>query len=171
MKLEIENTFQNIIGFPLNGSSRSLDMAKFNFGKLIQGFDKWGNVTIEAEYSLHVQCSWRLSNQNKIITASKDIYIPRSDIDFEDDDFEWEEEGMNRFDELIESFLAEKKSKIYVSDTTADNLGGIKVFFSDGTVLEIFPDESTEDEFWRLFKPGKLDSHFVVTGLGIEKDC
>ncbi|WP_191557444.1 hypothetical protein [Metabacillus idriensis] len=67
----------------------------------------------------------------------------------------------------METFLNEKKAKIHIKEVNADNLGGMKISFTDDTISEIFPDDSTEEEFWRVFAV----SHFVVTGFGIDKDC
>jgi hypothetical protein len=38
---------------------------------------------------------------------------------------------------------------------------------ADAFALEVFPDDSLDDEHWRLFQPSRDLRHFVVTGAGI----
>ena len=49
----------------------------------------------------------------------------------------------------------------------ADNVGGLKLELACDYALDVFPDDSRDDEYsehWRLLRPG---SHFVVSGCGI----
>ncbi|WP_338751107.1 hypothetical protein [Bacillus sp. FJAT-52991] len=168
LQFEIENHCRNLIGFPLNEIGRNSNMVWFGFGKSITTVNKRGDSFKSSEFVLHIQCTWRLIKENKIITASRDIYVPKSNWN-SDNEFDWDIIGENRFDELLKDFLKKYCGKIYIILLNSDPLGGLRISFTDNISLEIFPDESTEEEFWRIFTPGKLDSHFVVTGLGIEK--
>lgn len=61
---------------------------------------------------------------------------------------------------------------LIVESVHGDELGGATLFLSNNCILEFFPDSSEEseyNEYWRIFKPGNLESHFVVGGLGIEQ--
>ena len=61
-----------------------------------------GKTEEVAEYALHIQCSWRIVKGNKIVVASRDFYSPRTGLDDENEYFEWDVQGNNRFDERIE---------------------------------------------------------------------
>ena len=50
----------------------------------------------------------------------------------------------------------------------ADDVGGLRIYFSNGYKLELFPDDSLGEEFWRFFQLDSETRHFVVTGNGIE---
>jgi hypothetical protein len=44
--------------------------------------------------------------------------------------------------------------------------GSLHIALSEDLSLEVFPDNSITDEYWRLFEPGEKKPHFVVTGIG-----
>jgi hypothetical protein len=51
----------------------------------------------------------------------------------------------------------------------ADNIGTLHIRFSENYTLDLFPDNSLGNEYWRFFKRGSITSHFVVTGKGVEE--
>ncbi|MDC0706514.1 hypothetical protein [Priestia sp. AB] len=126
-----------------------------------------------AEYALDIQCSWRIIKDNKILVGSRDFYSPRTGWNQENDDFDWDVQGNNRFDERIESFIENTKEHVAVERVKPDEVGGLKIFLSQGYLLEVFPDTSEDDEyseFWRFFNRRENSPHFVVTGNGIENE-
>ncbi|MED1467014.1 hypothetical protein [Bacillus salipaludis] len=71
----------------------------------------------------------------------------------------------------LKSFNKGQRS-ILVKKIESDDIGGLKVFLSDGHNLEAFPDSSEDDEqgeHWRFFNRKDNSPHFVVSGMGIEK--
>jgi len=44
----------------------------------------------------------------------------------------------------------------------------LHIALGDGFCLDVFPDDSLNDERWRLFRPGFVEPHFVVTAHGLE---
>ncbi|AZB42048.1 hypothetical protein CEF21_06955 [Bacillus sp. FJAT-42376] len=169
MKNEIESGLNPLIGLELQEAGRASNLFWLGTGPLATVQTKRGSE-IGAEYSLHIQCSWRLSAGKKIIAGSRDFYSPSSQWNGEMDDFDWDEYGNNRFDERIQLFNGRKR-KLIVEKIVADDLGGCILSFSDGVALEVFPDSSDEDpdtEYWRLFNWKEKSPHFVVNGLGID---
>jgi len=68
--------------------------------------------------------------------------------------------------------MEDVKEKLNVRKIESDEVGGLKVFFTEDYVLEVFPDTSDEDEyseFWRFINFRNSSPHFVVTGFGIER--
>ncbi|WP_052404779.1 hypothetical protein [Bacillus rubiinfantis] len=170
MKYEIEKRLTQILGLPFQIAGRSSNMVWFGFGDYFILKDKLGEKSV-TKYTINVQCSWRICSNEKILIASKDIYIPSSEWyeeNDEDNDFDWDIIGNNRCDELFVKFNETNQSCGIVDSVLADSYGGVKIFLNNELHIEIFPDESTENEHWRLFTPGNVESHFVVTGLGIE---
>lgn len=121
------------------------------------------------EFFLHVQCSWRIVNANKIEFASNDVYYPHSKID-EDEDYDWSEIGSSRFDELASLFNASLDSTYSVKKVESDVLKGLRILFQNGYLLELFPNESINDsEVWRFIDKA-ADKHLVVSSEGIDYD-
>ena len=53
-------------------------------------------------------------------------------------------------------------SNVLVSKISADEIGGLIIGLDLGIKLELFPDDSLEDEFWRFIVFGDKSEHFVV---------
>lgn len=123
------------------------------------------------EYSLNIQCTWRVIGQEKIVVASDDLYFPPDDHPYDDlENFDWTEQGSNRCDSRTAPFKAEiTKKTIVVLSVEADSVGGLSIRLSEGYSIELFPANSLEREHWRFFNRHSTDQHFVVTGKGIEE--
>lgn len=78
--------------------------------------------------------------------------------------------GREPIDERIEELNIQFQSGVQVKAIEADNVGGVKIFFTEHYLLEVIPDSSAEGEHWRFFSfhEDASFSHFVVTGKGIE---
>lgn len=171
MKIEIEEKLNLLSGLPLNTAGRAANLAWFGFGELLTVKNKKRIEKKVAEYALHVQCSWRITKDNKILVAYRDMYSPSKQWNGKEN-FEWDIQDANRFDERIEGLLlTEFQPNVLVEEIQADSLGGVKIFFTEHYLLELFPDDSVEGEFWRFFsfREEVSSPHFVVTGKGIEK--
>jgi len=106
-----------------------------------------GKRKIVSQYALHIQCGWRMIQNNKIIIASGDMYVPGSKYIGDIDDFDWDVVGANKFDEITAELFANKNNNtIYVSGLEADEFGGVKLVFTENYILEIFPDESFDEK-------------------------
>lgn len=132
-------------------------------------FGKETNPDERNEFYLHVECSWRLSYSNQLTLTYRDMYYPHSKFD-EDEEYDLDEIGSNRFDELTDVFNRKLDSTFTVKEIESDSFRGLKIVFTNGYLLEVFPDESISDsEVWR-FIDKVADKHLVVSGEGIEYD-
>lgn len=132
------------------------------FGNEIEG-------TQNNEYTLHVQCSWRIARSGHIEIASGDVYYPHGDIE-EDKDYDWDEIGSNRFDELAEAFNKKLDTTYRVKHIECDELKGLKIRFYNDVLLEIFPNDSMSySEHWR-FIDRVANKHLVVYGASVDYD-
>lgn len=161
VKVRIEEKLRVLLKQPLVDIGRASNLFWVSFGEKVVTIDRKGHKNLKGKYALNIQCSWRLINDSRIIVASKDIYIPKSGL--KDDEFEWEKLGENRFDEKISEFKTiALASNTVVSQIYADEIGGLIIIFDSGIRLELFPDDSLEDEFWRFIIYGDKSEHFIV---------
>lgn len=171
MREDIKTELGKLIGLKLQYAGRASNLFWLGFGEMVLVKRRKGTELL-AEYSLHIQCAWRITKENKILVASRDFYYPRSDSDEEIDSFDWDVQGNNRFDEKIKNLMEDVKGKLIVEGIDSDDIGGLKVYLSEKYVLEAFPDESDDDEdseFWRFFNMKDDSPHFVVEGNGIQR--
>jgi hypothetical protein len=73
----------------------------------------------------------------------------------------WDQGGPTRLDERTAIFhqVLDANSPV-VESVKADEAGGVRLAFSSEYALEIFPDHTLEDEYWRLFEPHQNRQHF-----------
>lgn len=108
---------------------------------------------------LDVQCPWRIGDENTIYLASGDMFCPCSKFQGEYEDFVWDKQGNNIFDEKIETLFSEEWQiqEIFLSAT-----GDLQLLFTNGKTVQIFIDNSENEEQWRFFTKDSKKEHFVV---------
>ncbi|MCJ7983157.1 hypothetical protein MUB16_01985 [Priestia sp. OVL9] len=137
MREAIRSQIGKLIGLNLQYAGRASNLFWLGFGELIS-VTRRGKTEELAEYALDIQCSWRIIKDNKILVGSRDFYSPRTGWNEENDDFDWDVQGNNRFDERIESFIENTKEHVAVERVEPDEVGGLKIFLSQGYLLEVF---------------------------------
>jgi hypothetical protein len=170
MKKVIEDALQCLIGLPMWGGGRTGDLEWFQFGEKRTIVTKHNALREVGSYALHIQCAWRLVGHEVILVASQDRFFPSGPNPYAvTDTFDWDQPGANRCDQRISDLVAPFKTDLVVSSVThVDSVGSFTLTFAGSITLQVFPDHSLEDEYWRLFSPGTDREHFVVTGAGIE---
>jgi hypothetical protein len=171
LKEIIEQTLKVLLGLPLWNAGRSANLGWFDFGsRLIELPIRNGGTTLVGEYVIDTECAWHIIGPEGIIVASRDRLYPAGEDPYKDLlEFEWDKQGANRCDERMNMLLEDRRdSPMVVESIEADRWGGIKLTFSEGYNLEIFPDDSLDGEYWRFFEPSTSNKHFVVTRHGIE---
>ena len=167
----INEHLQQLIALHLTRTTRAANMECFKFGHLLNA-DKGSNQIDIGEFGLHLQCPWRLTNENQILVADSDLYEQPDENAGYDEDFEWDKTMANLRDIKLDRIL--KTEKLIVSTVVSDNFGGFEIIFNDNIKLTVFPNRSSKaygNEFWRLLDNRPTSkSHFVVTTNGIEKD-
>ena len=156
-----------LLNQPIIKIGRASDLCWMVFGKSFMEKDALGKTVERGEYSLHLQCPWRLcdSTNYTIKLASGDIYEPRSSVEW-DEDFDWDVQGNNLFDEKVE-YLFPKETSAIVRDASVSAHGDLQMIFSNMLMLECFVNVSTNQECWRFFKHGEK-KHWVICGNGKE---
>ena len=148
MKTEIEQALAPLVGLPLVSSGYA-GMQWFSFGSLRTIPNHKGGMREVGEYALHLQCSWRIVANDRVVIGASDSA------------------------ERIKTFFASDYVEPLVVETVqVGAAGAFRLLLSHAHVFEVFPDSSSSDEYseqWRFFQPGKDADHFVVTPLGIEE--
>lgn len=142
--------------------SRSLDLIDIGFGDMHKKVGRNGKMRNFATYAIHIQCPFRVINQNEILTGSEDLYISSIDesyIDLNDD-------SISLFDDIIGRNINILK-KERVTDIKINEFGDLEIKCQNIRIL-VFVAGTTDCEAWRFFEVGKDDSHLVVSGKGFE---
>jgi hypothetical protein len=170
MKQEIEKALAVLAGKAMWRCTRAADLAAFQFGARRASLTWKGEPCEIGEYALHVQCTWRITQHEKVIVARRDLYYPADYTDLRQGipaNFDWDIQGGNRHDRLLKEFFQDGTRSYMVERIEVGDAGAFRVILENGFSLEVFPDDSLDGEHWRLFKPDMGEPHFVVSGAGI----
>jgi hypothetical protein len=143
-------------------------MAMFHFGERRATTTVRGEPTEVGDYALHVQCAWRLTQGDRVVTARRDLYFPADGSD-PSDNFDWEQEP-NLQDKVLSEMFRRLRSELTVLAVEVADAGRLHIVLDEGFAIDVMPDDSTAGEHWRLFVPQKDDPHLVLTGKGIEME-
>lgn len=169
LQSESAKALQVLAGLQLSIASYAGNMRVFGFG-LPRELD--GGVV--GDYSLHLQCAWRISRGGQVVTGSSDWYLPEDEENFEkvaDESWDPALGGSLQEAKLVRLFDNERvgvrpivnmTSSLVVTGLHTDALGGFELLLSPNYALAAFP-ASSRGEHWRLFQP-QSGPHFVVEG-------
>lgn len=177
-KKEINKTIMamsNLKGERFHLISRGGSMACFGFGENLSvkvaykaKSDKLDSrETVASKYAVHIGGFFRITHQGKIVLSKDDMFRPNSQMqkeDLDEDDFEWDVEGNNKFDEQ-KKFLYD--IDLLVQDIIINEVGDLKIVLSNDFCIEVFIDTNEDEECWRFFEVGNSEKpHIVITGYG-----
>ncbi|MGE0545851.1 MAG: hypothetical protein AB7R00_02255 [Kofleriaceae bacterium] len=171
---QIEAALSPLTRLALSTAHRAADLQMFGFGathtRTIRFGPRKGEQGEVHEYSLHIQCAWRVCGPAGIVVGSNDLnYSNGSDPLNTPKDWNRDAANANRRDQRIREWLA--RGPFVVEGTCADVFGGFSMRLAGGFSLDVFPDDSLDGEYsehWRLLRPGDTSSHFLVSGSGLE---
>ncbi|MCM3728808.1 hypothetical protein M3226_24505 [Neobacillus cucumis] len=105
------------MGLKLRNAGRASSLFWLGFGEMISVSRK-GETEETAEYALHIQCSWRIIKENKILVASRDFYSPRSGWNEDNEDFDWDIQGTIDLMSVLTTFWKAYKKTILLKALT-----------------------------------------------------
>jgi hypothetical protein len=150
---------------------RAADLEWFGFGQPREVPTRTGGMKTVRDRALHVQCAWRLVGPDGIVTGLGDLHVPAGDPDVRPEGWSpFDSGGQARLDERTLRLRSEwAAAPPVVEVVSVDAFGGLRLQLTHGYGLEVWPDDSLPDEYWRLFQPARGAPHFVVTGAGIHQ--
>ena len=105
--------------------------------------------------------------------SQRDIFCPSSEImaEYDEDEFEWDIVGNNRFDEESQNHFVDTTMDFFVKKITISDVGDLTISLTNDFSIDIFVDSSENEECWRFFEAGNTNnSHLVVTGDGFYEE-
>jgi hypothetical protein len=167
---QINKILLDLIGLPLTRTTRAANMECLKFGTVYRA-DKDGKDYNVGEFALHLQCPWRMTNENEIIVGSNDLYEQADEQAEYDENFNWEKLNSNLRDVKLDKFINE--NKLSIISATADKFGGLDIGFDKNVKLTVFPNISSkaDNEYWRIidFRDEK-SKHLESRSTGFEID-
>jgi hypothetical protein len=169
MQHKITDALSVLVGQPLWAASRAANMEMFQFGAKVTKINRHGSERLVGDYSLHIQCPWRLVDARGIIAGYFDQLFHPEEVEGSYRYLKSHEDGPSLCEARIDRWIKENEDDpLCVTTVDADSIGGFKLTFNRGVVLEAFPSDSVRDsEFWRLLYRNEDRNHFVVSGDGI----
>jgi hypothetical protein len=165
---KVRKALSVLMGLPLWATGRA-GLQWFQFGEKVVVQRRDGVPKKVGTYALHVDCPWRIIGPKGIIVGSHDRFYRAFDPENQPEDFAWDVPGANRCDARTDTLFAKLPREFQsVTSIEADLSAGFRLWFGEKYALEVFPNDTMGDEYWRLFRPGKRGPHFVVTGNGVE---
>lgn len=137
---------------------RTCELVWFGFGNLVERTDSKGRVNLVASYALHLQCPFRVADDNGILVGYNDLFVSSEDICAAVD---LDERDCTMFDKKVDN-LKQLIENEYVKDVSVNKYGDLSVQLSNLT-LNVFVANSIGEEAWRFFKLSD-EYHIVVEG-------
>jgi hypothetical protein len=145
------------VGLPWTGIGRSLDLVWLCFGGDVSWRDDRGRLTEKPEYALHIQGAFRISEGDRLVLGSSDLYEL---AEGEPEDYENILEAVTLFDRNAAELNASNALST-VTGTSVTSLGDVRIDFESGLSLEVLNASSGRQETWRLLSFVDPDIGFV----------
>jgi hypothetical protein len=143
VKDEIQRALSPLLGLPLWAVGRAGSLEWFQFGtRRIVPTTRNGSKEV-GEYALHLDCPWRLVGPDGLVVATDDSEA-----------------------ELLAQVVS---PPLVCAAVCGSEDGGAGLRFAGGWLLEVAPGAPDHLEFWRLFRTGTGEPHFVVGAAGVEE--
>ena len=132
-------------------------MLVVHFGNLHEVSGPGGSAQAVHDWTIQIQCPWRISQGTRIVVAYRDFYY--SDVPLKNLDVM----SKSRFNSVLGTLCAEfEANPPSVSSVEVDDAGGFSVHLSHDYRLEVFPAENLESgKHWRIFEPRIMGKSFV----------
>jgi hypothetical protein len=106
LKEKIELTLNPLVNTRIVDIGRAHTIEWIIFSPLGLSEPTKDNALSISEYSLNIQCTWRILGPEGIVVASDDLYFPPGENLYQDlENFDWTAQGSNRCDERTSLFL------------------------------------------------------------------
>jgi hypothetical protein len=158
----ISKTLTALMSLKISGWHRAADLAGFSFGSLRTIKDRAGRRKKVGEWTLHIQCPWRITRGRWMLIGSADVFYPptgKTKVDYD-----WDL-GPNLRDKKLRSLL--RSRMLVVVQSRLGEGGSLRLELTGNHVLEIMPDTSLPTEKWRVFGLPPNKAHLVCYGNSV----
>ncbi|MDO5539042.1 MAG: hypothetical protein Q4F83_03055 [Eubacteriales bacterium] len=156
---------EDLQGKKIGSIGRWSNMCWITFGREVEILNYKGEKCKDREYSLHIQCPWRIRDEKgEILLGLNDMYEPATTIEWSEE-FDWDQQGNNLFDEKCSTIFV---GEVHVEQVELSPMNDLTILFSNRLRLECFVTISAREEGWRVFKRGE-DYDLVFGGNFWEK--
>lgn len=157
MKKIVYQALAPLIGLPLRNIGRSTSQLSLQFGNPRTVSDRDGSIKAVPEWTIQVQCPWRISQSGRIVIAYRDFYY--RDVPLKNLDVMSKDRSNSVFTTLSTEFDLDPPQVVSVD---AEDKGNFSIHLANEYQFEAFPAESTEPgKLWRIFEPGIQGRSFV----------
>lgn len=153
---KISSELTKLIGKTLWRLEFAALMATIQFGERKQVLTYKGESAEIGEYSLHLQCEWRLCSSNEIY-VSTDMFSYDDQSLLVGDDSSAEERIKRKFYEVLRLQHHSRVMRVVVYHAAAFSLQ-----LGEDLYLDCIPLTAGTRELWRLLGPTEDSEHFVV---------
>jgi hypothetical protein len=142
MEHAITEALERLLNLPLWAIGRAGSLEWFQFGakRMVSTFR--GGTKEVGEFALHLDCPWRLLNSAGNTVASDES--------------------------TTEVLTAAASPPLTCCGVVVESSGRFSFSFSSGEQLQVEAEVEDCVEYWRLFRPGEQEPHFVVGPAGVE---
>ncbi|WP_233805497.1 hypothetical protein [Paraburkholderia sp. HP33-1] len=146
---EIERRLSAIEGLSVSAVHHAAGTLTMQFGTLKPVANFKGAIRYVGEWSLHVQCVWKIEQAGSAVATQDDLFGP--------------DETAHREAQRIDDLLV-KQGRAVVKSVSGSEEGGAEILLSGGLRLVITPNSAPDEEDWRFFDPTSNAKHFVIEG-------
>lgn len=166
--VEIEKYLQKVIGQQVIFIGFDKDMLIIEFGDYVDMQTEDEHFQKKARYNLHVTSTYRIltDDEKQVFLGDLDIYTP-SEKYKDREDFDWQRWETTLFGERIRTWMVGRK--FYVKSAFVNPLGDLRMYFTNGYILEVYADTVAPDrECWCFFDRNESRKFVIVYGNKIE---
>ena len=157
----IKKILTSLKGKKLQYICRSCELIDIGFGDLISKKNHKNKEYKCASFSLHIQCPFRISVEDKILTGSDDLFVSNSNSQYSVD---LSKKKSTLFDIKAEKIMVDFPEE-YVDECKLDECVDLFLFLSN-IKISLFVTGSENCEAWRFLNDDVF--HIVVSGNDIE---
>ncbi len=160
MRKQIEDALNVLKDQALSSTGHAADLAWFQFGQRRTVKNYRSDDKVVGEYALHVQTSWRILHEDRVIVGSSDLYDPATK-NIRSEDIDPIVSTTTRLDSRLTELFENETRQFLTRHIHVGRAGSFSLILDDDYALEVFPDDSSNREHWRLFSPYRDMDHFI----------
>ncbi|MFD2513804.1 hypothetical protein ACFSRY_07985 [Pontibacter locisalis] len=150
MQDSLSEIFNKTIGLPLTKATRNEQVQYFHFGTTHYTTPQ-GLVLDIGEMTLAVNCPWQLQLPDADLIKHEHLFIRKREAGLPSPVWDWKVPGSSLRDQRLMELIHDNPNLV-VERIEQQDVYGLMVYFSDGSILSVLPDPTAPvEEYWQLF--------------------